>query len=45
LLSRTEELLSKNGFNVLRPVQYSPNDESISVGQIAYALAADMDQS
>jgi hypothetical protein len=23
---------------VLRPMQYSPNDESISVGQIAYAL-------
>jgi hypothetical protein len=24
---------------VVRPVQYSPNDESLSVGQIAYALA------
>jgi hydrogenase maturation protein HypF len=38
LLVTTSHLLDKKGFNVLRPVQYSPNDESISVGQIAYAL-------
>ncbi len=31
--------LLEAGFEVLRPVQYSPNDESLSVGQIAYALA------
>ena len=31
--------LRKAGFEVLRPVQYSPNDESLSVGQIAYGLA------
>ena len=31
--------LLKAGFDVTRPVQYSPNDESLSVGQIAYALA------
>jgi hydrogenase maturation protein HypF len=31
--------LLKAGFEVLRPVQYSPNDESLSVGQIAHALA------
>jgi hydrogenase maturation protein HypF len=40
LLTRTEELLGKAGFEVLRPLQYSPNDESISIGQIAFALAA-----
>jgi hydrogenase maturation protein HypF len=45
LLSRTEELLKKKGFTVLRPVQYSPNDESISVGQIAFALSRIMDHS
>jgi hydrogenase maturation protein HypF len=39
LLARTEERLTKEGFTVLRPRQYSPNDESISVGQIAFALA------
>jgi hydrogenase maturation protein HypF len=39
LLARTESLLEKNGFEVLRPIQYSPNDESISLGQIAYGLA------
>ena len=39
LLSCTEDLLAEEGFRVLRPTQYSPNDESISVGQIAYALA------
>ena len=31
--------LTRAGFRVVRPVQYSPNDESLSVGQIAYALA------
>jgi hydrogenase maturation protein HypF len=38
LLVTASHLLEKKGFTVLRPVQYSPNDESISVGQIAYAL-------
>jgi hydrogenase maturation protein HypF len=39
LLGRTEAALQRAGFAVLRPVEYSPNDESISVGQVAYALA------
>ena len=39
LLERTENLLEANGFHVLRPVRYSPNDESLSLGQIAFALA------
>jgi len=39
LLGRVEERLEKAGFSVLRPLQYSPNDESISVGQVAFALA------
>ncbi len=39
LLSLTTQILQKKGFQVLRPLQYSPNDESVSVGQIAYALA------
>jgi hydrogenase maturation protein HypF len=39
LLAAAEERLTKAGFEVLRPRQYSPNDESISVGQIAFALA------
>lgn len=38
LLVTTSHLLERKGFTVLRPLQYSPNDESISVGQIAYAL-------
>lgn len=38
LLSATN-LLEKKGFTVIRPSLYSPNDESISLGQIAYALA------
>ncbi|MGD8539226.1 MAG: carbamoyltransferase HypF [Candidatus Aminicenantes bacterium] len=38
LLETTLGLLDQKGFKVLRPVVYSPNDESISVGQIAYAL-------
>ena len=39
LLALTERGLEKGGFQVIRPVEYSPNDESISVGQIAFALA------
>ena len=39
LLSLISVLLERRGFQVLRPVRYSPNDESISLGQIAYALA------
>jgi hydrogenase maturation protein HypF len=38
LIERTEEILNREGFRVLRPEKYSPNDESISVGQVAYAL-------
>jgi hydrogenase maturation protein HypF len=38
LLLRTEKKLRGKKFRVIRPVQYSPNDESISVGQVAYAL-------
>jgi hydrogenase maturation protein HypF len=38
LLTTTLHLLEHKGFKTLRPVVYSPNDESISVGQIAYAL-------
>jgi hydrogenase maturation protein HypF len=39
LTERATALLRKAGFEVLRPVIYSPNDESLSVGQIACALA------
>jgi hydrogenase maturation protein HypF len=39
LLSRTDKKLQTLDFKVIRPVQYSPNDELISLGQIAYALA------
>jgi len=39
LLERTEELLGRAGFRVFRPLAYSPSDESLSVGQIAWALA------
>jgi hydrogenase maturation protein HypF len=39
LLGRAMTLLEGEGFRVLRPVNYSPNDESLSLGQIAYALA------
>jgi hydrogenase maturation protein HypF len=39
LLERSRHLLSKAGFRVLRPVLYSPNDESLSLGQIAWGLA------
>lgn len=38
LLMQTEKRLKAGNFKVIRPVQYSPNDESISVGQVAYAL-------
>ncbi|MDH5466696.1 MAG: carbamoyltransferase HypF [Candidatus Aminicenantes bacterium] len=38
LLHRAASLLERNGFHILRPMVYSPNDESISIGQIAYAL-------
>jgi hydrogenase maturation protein HypF len=39
LLHRATADLEEKGFRVLRPVHYSPNDESISVGQVAGALA------
>jgi hydrogenase maturation protein HypF len=39
LLLETERLLGRNGFTVLRTEAYSPNDESLSLGQIAFALA------
>ncbi|MGM0466753.1 MAG: hypothetical protein ACQERH_10035, partial [Acidobacteriota bacterium] len=39
LLSRSIEKLLSLDFDVIRPVHYSPNDELISLGQIAYALA------
>lgn len=38
LLQQANKVLEKRGFKVLRPINYSPNDESISIGQIAYAL-------
>ncbi len=38
LLRKAQNLLEKKGLKVLRPINYSPNDESISIGQIAYAL-------
>ncbi|UCC38624.1 MAG: carbamoyltransferase HypF [Candidatus Aminicenantes bacterium] len=38
LLHTATQLLEGMDFKVLRPVNYSPNDESISVGQIAFAL-------
>lgn len=38
LTERVERVLKNNGFEVLRPVLYSPGDESLSLGQIAYAL-------
>ncbi len=39
LLERTEKLLRAKGFRIFRPLAYSPNDESLSLGQIAWALA------
>ena len=38
LLLGATSLLKRKGFQILRPMVYSPNDESISIGQIAYAL-------
>jgi len=38
LLHRATTLLEKKKFKVLRSTNYSPNDESISIGQIAYGL-------
>jgi hydrogenase maturation protein HypF len=40
LVQEATKILEKKGYTVLRPIQYSPNDESISVGQIAYALGS-----
>ena len=40
LVQEASKILEKKGFSVLRPIQYSPNDESISVGQIAKALGS-----
>ncbi len=39
LLGRLTARLEAEGFRVLRSVQYSPNDESLSVGQVAHGLA------
>jgi hydrogenase maturation protein HypF len=39
LLETSTRLLEKEGFQVLRPILYSPSDESLSLGQIAYGLA------
>jgi hydrogenase maturation protein HypF len=39
LLAPTERRLAARGFRVLRPLLYSPNDESVSLGQIAWGLA------
>jgi hydrogenase maturation protein HypF len=39
LLDEAVRLLKEGGFRVLRPRKYSPCDESISLGQIAYGLA------
>jgi hydrogenase maturation protein HypF len=39
LLRSASALLADKGFSVVRPVRYSPNDESISLGQIAFGLA------
>jgi hydrogenase maturation protein HypF len=40
LVQEATKVLERKGFSVIRPIQYSPNDESISVGQIAYALGS-----
>ncbi len=39
LLTTTERRLTARGFRVLRPLAYSPNDESLSLGQIGWGLA------
>ena len=38
ILSLCEKILEKEGFKVIRSINYSPNDESLSIGQIAYGL-------
>lgn len=38
LLHGATSLLEQKNFKVLRTINYSPNDESISIGQIAYGL-------
>jgi hydrogenase maturation protein HypF len=40
LLERASALLAASGFRVLRPVLYSPSDESLSLGQVAFGLAS-----
>lgn len=40
LLERAAAGLERAGFRVLRPIRYSPNDESISIGQAAFGLAS-----
>jgi hydrogenase maturation protein HypF len=40
LMQEATKICENKGYSVLRPLQYSPNDESISVGQIAYALGS-----
>jgi len=40
LLEEASRLLTEAGFRVIRPERYSPNDESVSLGQVAFALAA-----
>ncbi len=39
LMEKTAEGLKREGFKVLRPLRYSPNDEAISLGQAGYGLA------
>ena len=39
LLESAVRKLEEKGFRVLRPIAYSPNDEAISLGQTAFALA------
>lgn len=38
LLVKAKKRLEEIGFSVIRPTRYSPNDESLSLGQIAYGL-------
>lgn len=38
LLEKTMEMLKRNRFRILKPRLYSPNDESLSLGQIAFGL-------
>jgi|GEM_PF-6362168 len=40
-LEKTIDILKDNGFLVLRPERFPPNDESLSLGQIAYGLNID----